>query len=160
MLTEILSGLFGLSNQLIDSSIKNRDSRDEALRAISTALTETYSYYHHLEKNGQRNEDTENKLSTYWSAAAIFIRHYDRDLAMRCEFKSEFWREYGNWSRDKIERTGIQLDCIKKLYRDLLFPGRSKSLYSLLGERNQAVKPLIRDIKPTKSKKSKRSTRH
>lgn len=122
MLTEILSGLLGLIGPLTDSTKGRRESKDEALRAISTALNETIFYYKRLENGKKRSLETEQKLSSYWSVAAIFIRHFDEYLAEICEHKSEFWGDYENWTDDKIESTGIQLKNVQKEYRKLLLP--------------------------------------
>ena len=122
MLPEIISGLFELIGPLAEASTSRRELKDEALRAIMVALNETEFYYKRLEDKNNRSRDTEQKLSNYWATAAIFIRHFDQHLAEICQYKSEFWRNYENWTPEMIKKTGIELENVQKEYKRMLLP--------------------------------------
>ena len=99
-----------------------REIKDNALRAISHALNETYLYYSSLDKGKTRNEDIEKQLSNYWAAAAIPLRHLDEDLAMTCELKAEYWVNPDNWTDEQIHEHGIELGKLRNKYRRMLAP--------------------------------------
>jgi hypothetical protein len=149
MLTEIISGLFGLVGPLSDATQERRAQKDEALRAISVALNETAFYYRHLAAGKKRSSDTEQKISNYWATAAIFIRHYDPPLAQICQYKSEFWIDYDYWTPEMIKDTGIELDNVRDKYRNLLFPKRAL-LQRNMKSKNNSSNPVV--IKKNKKK--------
>jgi D-serine dehydratase len=66
--------------------------------------------------------DVEAQLSKYWSAAAIPLRHIDEELAMICEYKSDFWTNPDNWSEEEVKRIGIKLEDVTDAYRRLAMP--------------------------------------
>lgn len=117
---ERLAGLLGRIQALAKD---RRELRDNALRAISHALNETYLYYQGMENGKRRNRETEAQISRYWSAAAIPIRHLDREFAQICEYKSEFWINPDHWRRKDINAVNIGLDNVRARYRKLLSPG-------------------------------------
>lgn len=121
-LGEIISGLFGVIPALLELPKERRERRDNALRAILVALDETYLYYREIEKGKGRNDDREALLVRYWSAAAIPMRHIDRDLARRCDQKSEFWLNPDRYEPDDVRELGIGLESVRNAYRTLLFP--------------------------------------
>ena len=118
---EIIAGkLIALLGPLRAMSRDNREMRDNALRAVSHALNETYIYYHGLERGKERNSEIEEQLSRYWAAAAIPIRHIDRELAMICEHKSEYWINPEHWTPEDVKRAGIELGKVREDYRQKL----------------------------------------
>jgi hypothetical protein len=123
MIDTIISGLFGLVRTLKEMGKDKRDLRDNALRAISHALNETYLYYRDLDKGKKRNLDTEAQLSRYWSAAAIPLRYIDENLASICDHKSDYWINPESWDQEKIQRFKIDLKEVREQYRHLLYPG-------------------------------------
>ncbi len=104
------------------ASSLRRDMQDNALRAISHALNETFLYYRDVDGGKPRNLDVEAQLSRYWSAAAIPLRHLDQELAQVCEYKSEYWVNPENWKHEDVERLGIGLKKVRDQYRSLLSP--------------------------------------
>ncbi len=120
MIIEIMDKLLGLLPNLATYSKERRELKDNALRAISHAIDETYLYYRSLENGKLRNSEVEAQLSKYWSAAAIPMRHFDEDLALNCEQKSEYWVNPDNWDNNRIEATGIALENVRERYRGLL----------------------------------------
>jgi hypothetical protein len=119
MLEWVSERLLALIEQLAVISRDRRDYRDNALRAVSHALTETCLYYRNLERTG-RHPDIEAQLSKYWSAAAIPIRHLDVELAEVCDRKSEYWINPRNYQLEDIRRLGIGLEAVREEYRSLL----------------------------------------
>lgn len=117
---DILEMLTNLAGPIMKLSKDRRDLRDNALRAISHALNETYIYYSSLENGKRRNKETEAQLSKYWAAAAIPIRHLDKNLATTCEYKSEYWLYPTRWDDARIKKFGIALDEVRERYRELL----------------------------------------
>ncbi len=77
MITEVIDGLVKLLGPVATLSKDRRELKDSALRAISTALDETYLYYRDLGNGSPRNMEREAQLSKYWSAAAIPMRHFN-----------------------------------------------------------------------------------
>lgn len=120
MLETVISGLTGLISPLSSITKGRRELKDNALRAISHALNETYLYYRDIQHGSSRDLDREAQLSKYWSAAAIPISHIDERLASICDYKSEFWVNPENWDNDRIDETGIELDKVRSKYRNLL----------------------------------------
>ena len=96
---------------------KNKiDIRDKALRSISHALTETCLYIKQYTNLGKRDSETETQLSRYWSAAAIPLRHIDRELSEICEYKNEIWIDPRNWDPAKTKGISIDLDTVREKY--------------------------------------------
>ena len=122
MITFVIERLLGLIGPLTSLSHNRRELRDNALRAICTALDETFLYYRDLDNGKPRNLETEAQLSKYWSAAAIPIRHIDPDLALTCDQKSEYWLNPETWDDARVRNTGIALDDLRQRYRKLLNP--------------------------------------
>jgi hypothetical protein len=122
LLQWVIERLIDLADRIRDVRIENRDLADNALRAISTALTETYIYYRGLDRGNQRSADIEEQLARYWAAAAIPLRHIDARLAERCDRKAEYWLNPDGWSRAQVTKAGIALDDVRKKYRALLLP--------------------------------------
>lgn len=122
MMEWVIERLGGLLGRLQSLAKDQRDLRDNALRAVSRALNETYLYYEGLERGKRRNRDLEAQISRYWSAAAIPIRHLDRELSEICEYKSQFWLSPDHWQRRDINAVNIGLESVRMRYRKLLVP--------------------------------------
>ena len=122
MLNEILDGLSKILGPIATSSKERSQMKDEALRAISHALDETYLYYRDLEHGHLQNRDKEAMLVKYWSAAAIGLRHFDQRLSRRCVDKAEYWVNPENYSSDDIQQLEIGLDSVRQAYKKMLKP--------------------------------------
>lgn len=127
MLEYLIDKLISLMGPISTLSRDKRELKDNALRAIVTALQETKIYYKSLERGSERNTDTEAQLVRYWGAAAIPLRHIDEELAMICEHKADFWIDPENWSNDQISGLGIKLEDVTRAYRQLAMPSFSKA---------------------------------
>jgi hypothetical protein len=120
MLQEVLQGSASLLGPISKLSTERKGLKDTALRAISTALDETYLYYRDLENTDGRNLDREAQIERYWSAAAIQIRHFNNDLAKICDRKSEYWINPDKFDRRRINELNIALDDVREAYRKML----------------------------------------
>jgi len=126
MINEVLDGLSKILGPIATLSKDRRELKDSALRAISNALDETYLYYRDLDKGSNRNLERESLLAKYWSAAAIPMRHFDENLASKCDYKSEYWVNPEKYSQTDIKLLGIGLDDVRQAYRNMLRPYKSK----------------------------------
>jgi hypothetical protein len=122
MLEYVVERLIGLLGPIATLSKDKRELKDNALRAISTALLETKLYYRDRQTGKPRNLDTEAQLAKYWSAAAIPLRHIDQELATTCEYKADFWVGPENWTDEELERVGIKLEDVTRAYRTMAMP--------------------------------------
>ena len=122
MINEVLDGLSKILGPIATLSKDRRELKDSALRAISNALDETYLYYRDLDKGSNRNLERESLLAKYWSAAAIPMRHFDTNLASKCDLKSEYWINPDNYSQSDIKELGIGLYDVRQAYRKMLHP--------------------------------------
>lgn len=122
MLEFLVDNLISLLGPIATLSKDRRDIKDSALRAISTALTETKLYYRDRQSGKPRNMDTEAQLAKYWAAAAIPLRHIDEHLAMICEHKADFWTGPDNWTSEKVKKFGIKLEDVTKAYHSIAMP--------------------------------------
>lgn len=122
MLEYVVDKLIGLLGPIATLSKDKRELKDNALRAISTALLETKLYYRDRQSGKPRNMEVEAQLAKYWAAAAIPLRHIDQELAMTCEYKADFWTGPDSWTGEEIERTGIKLEDVSKAYRSIAMP--------------------------------------
>ena len=126
MIAQVIDGVVKLLGPVATLSKDRRELKDSSLRAISTALDETYLYYRDLNKNSNRNRDKEAQLVKYWSAAAISIRHFDEELANICDHKAEYWVNPENYSDEQISDLGIELGEVRMAYRKMLSPSHYK----------------------------------
>lgn len=122
MLNEILQGLTNILGPIATASKERSQMKDEALRAINHALDETSLYYRDIGHGHLQNRDREAMLVKYWSAAAISLRHFDPDLAWRCDNKAEYWVNPENYSDDDIKDLGIGLESVRQAYKKMLKP--------------------------------------
>ena len=122
MLKEILEGLSNILGPIATATKDRSQMKDEALRAISHALDETYLYYRDVEHGQLPNRDKEAMLVRYWSAAGICLRHFDQRLASICDIKAEYWVSPENYNSTDIESLGIGLDSVRRAYRKMLRP--------------------------------------
>jgi hypothetical protein len=122
MIEWVVERLISLLGPIAAMSKEKRELKDNALRAISTALHETKLYYRGLSIDGNRNLETEAQLSKYWAAAAIPLRHIDQELALACDDKFDYWINPEQWSPTDIKRLGIRLDDVSAAYKKLVAP--------------------------------------
>lgn len=95
---------------------ENREIADKALSSISSALAETSIYMTRWRNVGKRDEETEAKLVRLWSAAAVPVRHIDRELSEICQYKSDYWVNPETWDPSKTKGVAIDLESVKQKY--------------------------------------------
>lgn len=122
MISQVIEGVVKILGPVATLSKDRRELKDSALRAISTALDETYLYYRDLDKGILRNMEREAQLAKYWSAAAIPMRHFDEQLANICDYKSEYWVNPEHYNNEQITALGIELGEVRQAYRKMLTP--------------------------------------
>ena len=122
MMEWVVERLISLLGPIATMTKDKRDLQDNALRSISFALQETKIYYRDLEAGNARNQEVENQLVKYWSAAAIPLRHIDQELAMNCEDKAEYWVNPERFSNEDIKEMRIRLSDLSAAYRKLVAP--------------------------------------
>lgn len=127
MLDFLITKLTALMGPIATLTKEKRELKDNALRAVTTALLETKIYYRSMELGASRNIETEAQLVKYWGAAAIPLRHIDQELAVICENKSEYWLNPENWSDEEVKEFGIQLQNVTSAYRQLALPSINKA---------------------------------
>lgn len=115
----VIERLTALLGPIANLSKEKRDLKDNALRSVLIALMETKEYYQKISRGSARNVDTEAQLAKYWAAAAIPLRHIDKDLAMTCELKAEYWINPDNWDDVKNQNLDISLESVTSEYRKL-----------------------------------------
>jgi hypothetical protein len=116
----LVTGLLGLLGHFRELHTESTELRDLALSAIISAANETKIYIQRVHRTGQRNQDTEEKLSRLWAAASVPLRHFDRDLANRCLDKSEYWLNPDNYTATDIAKFRIGIDQIYREAKALL----------------------------------------
>jgi len=122
MLEFVIERLIALMGPISTLNRDQRELKDNALRAIAHALTETYIYYSSLGRGNGQNRETEAQLARYWSAASIPLRHIDEELAAACENKAAYWISPEQFSDEEIKEMGIRLADVKKAYKQLANP--------------------------------------
>lgn len=113
----VVERLISLIPAIGNASKDKREVADNALRSVSHALTETCIYVNHYIEKDKRDEEIEAQLSRYWSAAAIPLRHLDRELSEICEYKSEYWLNPRNWDASRAKGIAIDLESVREKYR-------------------------------------------
>lgn len=93
---------------------------DNALFALSTALTETRAYIADRENGKRRNRKREFDIARLWHAAAIPLRVIDKRFAARCFLKGSYWMQPDTWEKNRIKQSGIAIDQVYKETRELL----------------------------------------
>lgn len=127
MIEHVIDSFIKLLGPIATLGREKRELKDNALRAISHALTETKIYYAGLTtRNNARNLETESQLAKYWAAAAIPLRHIDEELALICEHKAEYWVSPEMWQYDRLAELSIKLDDVSDAYKRLIKPTYKK----------------------------------
>lgn len=117
MVEWVVERLISIIPSISNLSKDKRELADNALRSVSHALTETCLYINRYIKSGVCDKEIEAQLARFWSAAAIPLRHIDRELSEICEYKSEYWLDPSNWDPAKTNGIAIDLDTVREKYR-------------------------------------------
>lgn len=116
MIEVVLTSLHKLLDMLGAERFRDDQRKDFALSSILAATSETKLYL----KRKKRDQRIEEQLVRLWAAAAVPLRHYDRDLAERCTMKSEYWLNPANYSDADIKKFRIGIDQVYKEAKRLL----------------------------------------
>jgi pimeloyl-ACP methyl ester carboxylesterase len=82
----------------------------EALAAIQEALLTTRSYIQQLNESLPRDAETEDLLSSVWSAAGQAVLPYDRELAGLCWVKGHGWADNTVWNDARYRDLPVAVD--------------------------------------------------
>ncbi len=116
----LIERLISLIPAIANLSKEKREIADNALIAISTALSETSLYLAHIREGGSSDRTREEQLARYWAAAAVPARHLDLELADMCLYKSDSWTNPDRWNRERIVQYGIDIESVRERYAELL----------------------------------------
>lgn len=84
----------------------------EALKEIIEASEKTQTYLLRRAEGGERSRDTEWDLAEKWSYAAFLISRINKDLSVRLDAKSRFWRNPDTWETDLRASKDISLESV------------------------------------------------
>lgn len=116
----VINKLFSLLAVFSAKRKEDKQLADDAIRAVSHALNETFLYYQRIDEGQERDREKEESLCKAWSSAAIPLRHIDRELSQICDKKSEYWLDPDSWDMKKIKDSNIGLESVRDKYRKLL----------------------------------------
>ena len=116
----MIEGLKTLLSYFRDERHRREDKADAALSSIYAAANETKLYIQKAQRTGKSNRNKEEELSRLWTAAAVPIRHFDKDLADRCLVKGRYWVDPASWSVQQIVEFRIGIDEVFAEARALL----------------------------------------
>lgn len=84
----------------------------EALSVVIDASEKTQTYMQMRAEVQERNRSTEYELAEHWSRAAFLISRIDKNLSVRLNAKSQFWRNPETWETDLRAHKDISLESV------------------------------------------------
>ena len=115
-----LAKMIALLGPIAEMQKDKRELADQALRAVSDALTKTRLYCKSLDDGIVPERKKEEELMKAWANAAIPMRHIDREFSEICEHKSQFWLNPAEWPQGSVAEMGIDLESVRERYQTLL----------------------------------------
>lgn len=91
-----------------------------ALTEVISASEKTQTYLQARAEGEKRNRETEWQLAEQWSRAAFLISRINKDLSVRLNAKSEFWRNPDTWETDLRAHKDISLSSVTRDARRLM----------------------------------------
>ena len=116
--TRLLQRLDKWLEDLPPEDVKN-NQYNAALDSVNKAILETRKYLKQRREGGERDAETEERLSKLWSDASSEIRPYDAKLADLCMVKGHGWADDTVWSDPKYKQLPIDIDEMLQHLRDL-----------------------------------------
>jgi hypothetical protein len=120
----LLLSLAGSLKELLESigkySREKRERFKEALKAILTAVHETSFYLAGMKNKRRHDLKQESRLTGLWTEASIALLDFDKELAIKCEIKSDKWSDPKDWSYKEINRAKHALKEIEYKVRQLM----------------------------------------
>jgi hypothetical protein len=109
-----------------DRNLHLEDKRQDALKAMYTALITTHRYQD-AQPNGV-NRDKQLELSDLWATAAIKSRVYLQEKGSQFQEpwmmdKAQYWLDQIKWSDEKVTERGIDLETVGERIRTLIERG-------------------------------------
>lgn len=103
---------------LPEEEVKNH-KYDAALNTVDKAILETRKYVGHRREGGNRDRETELRLSDLWLEAGREIQPYDGHLAGLCSVKANGWADEATWDAPENRNLPIHVDQMLKRLRTL-----------------------------------------
>jgi Leucine-rich repeat (LRR) protein len=111
-LSETKKGIEALRHMSVWLTEQDARNHREALGALRSALAETRRYMADRTSGQERRSETENLLSQLWFKAAMKLRPFNSELAMRCEVKGHGWAESSVWESGRVQKLAISLNAM------------------------------------------------
>ncbi|ERS08393.1 hypothetical protein Q673_04860 [Marinobacter sp. EN3] len=86
----------------------------QALCSVIDASEKTQTYLQRRAEGAGRDRETEYELAQEWSRAAFIISRINKDLSVRLDQKSQFWRNPETWDAGKGKKVDISLESVKQ----------------------------------------------
>lgn len=97
----------------VESKKSNKTNESvAALREVINASEKTQTYLQQRLDGLERDRNTEYLLAESWSQAAFLISRVNRELSVRLDAKSKFWRNRDTWESDLRAHKDIGLESV------------------------------------------------
>jgi hypothetical protein len=120
LLLSIAGSLKGLVESIGKYGQERGDKFKEALKATLTAVHETNFYLAGMKKIRKHNPKQESRLAGLWTDAAVALLDFDKELAIKCEIKSDKWSDPEEWTYQEINQAKNALKGIEYKIRQLM----------------------------------------
>lgn len=84
----------------------------QALKEVINASEKTQTYLQRLADGRDRDRNIEYVLAESWSSAAFLISRVNKELSVRLDAKSKFWRNRDTWTHELRAYKDIGLDSV------------------------------------------------
>ena len=100
--------------------VEGRKEYCAALSTLYVAANETANYLAGLRRTRRRGLKKERELTGLWTNAGITLQSLDKDLAIRCLRKGQYWADPDSWTDADVKRARIDLVRVQRDARLLL----------------------------------------
>ncbi|MBS0042818.1 hypothetical protein KFE26_10945 [Shewanella sp. M16] len=105
----------------LESKKANRTNEAiSALTEVINASEKTQTYLQARTEGMERNRETEWDLAERWSRSAFLISRINKELSVRLDAKSRFWRDPETWNVDLRAHKDISLEKVAIDARQLM----------------------------------------
>jgi hypothetical protein len=121
ILWEILKHAKSWLANLVRASDKRKEQSVRAVRDVIIASRETAVYMRSIKETGNRNHETEARLSTLWTELGFALQDIGiLKLAKRCEIRGKLWANPTQYDQDFLEKADVSLESMEKLANQIL----------------------------------------
>jgi len=91
------------------------------VRDVIIASRETAVYMRSIKETGNRNHETEARLSTLWTELGFALQDIGiLKLAKRCEIRGKLWVNPTQYDQGFLEKADVSLESMEKLANQIL----------------------------------------